>query len=55
LRGEEETLLLLNGTLAPFWYAIDIVKKHDYQLKGITESGTGSKENPTRFYAILEK
>jgi hypothetical protein len=27
LRGDEETLLLLNGTLAPFWYAIDIVKK----------------------------
>ena len=55
LRGDEETLLLLNGTLAPFWYAIDIVKKHGYQLKGITESGTGSKDNPTRFYAILEK
>jgi hypothetical protein len=55
LRGDEETLLLLNGTLMPFWYAIDIVKKHGYQLKEITESGMGSKENPTRFYAILEK
>jgi|GEM_PF-1076751 len=55
LRGNEETLLLLNGTLAPFWYAIDIVKKHGYQLKEITESGMGSKVNPTRFYAILEK
>ncbi len=55
LRGNEETLLLLNGTLVPFWYAIDIVKKHGYQLKEITESGMGSKGNPTRFYAVLEK
>ena len=55
LRGDEENLLLLNGTLAPFWYAIDIVKKHGYQLKEITESGMGSQGNPTRFYAILEK
>jgi hypothetical protein len=55
LRGNEETLLLMNGTLAPFWYAIDIVKKHGYQLKEITESGSGSQGNPTRFYAVLEK
>jgi hypothetical protein len=55
LRGNEETLLLMNGTLAPFWYAIDIVKKQGYQLKEITESGSGSQGNPTRFYAILEK
>jgi hypothetical protein len=55
LRGDEETLLLLNGSLAPFWYAIDIVKKHGYQLKEITESGMGSQGNPTRLYAILEK
>jgi hypothetical protein len=56
LRGEEETLLLLDGTLASFWHAIDIVKQHGYQLKEITESGIGSKkENSTRFYAILEK
>lgn len=55
LRGSEETLLLLNGTLAPFWYSIDIVKKHGYQLKEIIESGMGSKGNPTRFYALLEK
>ena len=27
LRGNEESLLLLNRTLAPFWHAIDIVKK----------------------------
>jgi hypothetical protein len=47
-------LLLLNGTLAPFWYAINIVKKHGYQLKEITESGMGSQGYPTRFYAILE-
>ena len=55
LRGNEETVLLLNGTLAPFWYSIDIVKKHGYQLKEIIESGMGSKGNPTRFYALLEK
>ena len=55
LRGDEETLLLVNGTLAPFWYAIDIVTNHGYQLKEITESGMGSQGNPTRFYAILEK
>jgi hypothetical protein len=55
LRGNEENLLLLNGTLVPFWHAIDIVKKHGYQLKEITESGMGSQGNPTRFYAILEK
>ncbi len=56
LKGDEETLLLLNGTLAPFWYAIDIVKQHGYQLKEITESEIGSKkENSIRFYAILEK
>ena len=55
LRANEETLLLVNGTLAPFWYAIDIVKKHGYQLKEITESGMGTQGNPTRFYALLEK
>jgi hypothetical protein len=56
LRGDEETLLLLDGTLAPFWHAIDIVKQHGYQLKEITESGIGSKkENSTRFHAIFEK
>jgi hypothetical protein len=55
LRGNEETLLLVNGTLAPFWYAIDIVKKHGYQLKEITESGMGTQGNPTRFYAVMEK
>ena len=55
LRGNEETLLLMNGTLAQFWYAIDIVKKHGYQLKEITESGIGSQGNPIRFYAVLEK
>ena len=55
LRGDEENLLLFNGTIAPFWYAIDIVTNHGYQLKEITESGMGSQGNPTRFYAILEK
>lgn len=55
LRADEERFLLLNRTLVPFWYAIDIVKKYGYQLKEITESGTGTPGNPTRFYAILEK
>lgn len=55
LKGDENTLLLLNGTLAPLWNSIDIVKEHGYVLKEITESGMGSQGNPTRFYAILEK
>ena len=55
LNADEDFLLLLNGTLTPFWHAIDIVKKQGYSLKEITESGMGSKGNPTRFYALLEK
>jgi len=55
LNADEDFLLLLNGTLTPFWHAIDIVKQHGYTLEEITESGMGSKGNPTRFYAILEK
>ena len=55
LNADEDFLLLLNGTLTPFWHAIDIVKKHGYSLKEISESGMGSKGNPTRFYAVLEK
>jgi hypothetical protein len=55
LNADEDFLLLLNGTLTPFWHAIDIVKKHGYTLEEITESGMGSKGNPTRFYAVLEK
>jgi hypothetical protein len=26
IRGDEESLILINGTLAPFWEAIDKVK-----------------------------
>jgi len=55
LRGDEKTSLLLNRTFAPFWYAIDIVKKHGYHLKEIVESGMRSQGNKTKFYAILEK
>jgi hypothetical protein len=55
LNADEDFLLLLNGTLTSFWHAIDIVKKHGYSLTEITESGMGSKGNPTRFYAVLEK
>ena len=53
LRGDEESLLLLNGTLAPFWEAIDIVSERGYSLKDVATSGMGSKGNPTRFYAIM--
>lgn len=55
LKGDEDLLLITNGTLAPFWHAIDIVKKQGYSLEQFTESGMGSKGNPTRLYAILEK
>lgn len=55
LKGDEDLLLISNGTLAPFWHAIDIVKKQGYSLDHFTESGMGSQGNPTRIYAILEK
>ena len=55
LKGDEDILLITNGTLAPFWHAIDIVKKQGYSLEHFTESGAGSQGNPTRIYAILEK
>jgi hypothetical protein len=55
LKGDENSLLIINGTLAPLWNAIDIVKNNGYKLKEIIESGMGSQGNPTRFYAILEK
>jgi len=54
LKVDEDLLLLTKGTLAPFWHAIDI-KTEGYSLEHFTESGMGSKENPTRIYAILEK
>ena len=55
LKGDEDLLLLTKGTLAPFWHAIDIVKKEGYTLEHFTESGMGSKNNLTRIYAILER
>lgn len=55
LRADEDKLLLSNRTLIQFWHAIDLVKNYGYKLKEIAESGLGSKVNPTRFYAILEK
>jgi predicted nucleic acid-binding protein len=55
LKGDEDLLLISNGTLAPFWHAIDIIKKQGYSLEHFTESGAGSQGNPTRIYAILEK
>ena len=51
----DDLLLLTKGTLAPFWHAIDIVKNEGYSLEHFIESGMGSKENPTRIYAILER
>jgi hypothetical protein len=51
----DDLLLLTKGTLAPFWHAIDIVKNEGYSLEHFIESSMGSKENPTRIYAILER
>jgi hypothetical protein len=55
LRGDEETMLLSNETIAPLWHAIDIVKHYRISIVDITTSGMGSKGNPTRFYAIMSK
>ena len=55
MKGDEDLLFINNVDLAPFWHAIDIVKKQGYSLEHFTESGMGSEGNPTRFYAILEK
>ena len=55
IRGDEESLLLVNGTLAPFWEAIDKAKEQGYKLDDITTSGMGSQGNPTRFYATMSK
>ena len=51
----DDLLLLTKDTLAPFWHAIDIVKNEGYSLEHFIELGMGSKENPTRIYAILER
>jgi hypothetical protein len=55
LMAQEDTLLLSNGTMTPFWNAIDIVKHYGYSLNDVTTSGMGSQGNPTRFYAIMSK
>jgi hypothetical protein len=55
LRGYEETLLATNGTMMPFWNAIDIVKHYGYSLDEVATSGMGSQGNPTRFYAVMSK
>jgi hypothetical protein len=55
IRGDEQSLLLVNGTLAPFWEAIDQAKEQGYRLDDITTSGMGSQGNPTRFYAAMSK
>lgn len=55
LKGDEDSLLLVNGTLAPLWEAVDKVSKAGYVLEDVTSSGMGSQGNPTRFYAIMVK
>lgn len=55
IRGDEESLLMINGTLAPFWEGIDRAKEQGYKLDDIATSGMGSQGNPTRFYAIMSK
>ena len=54
LRGDE-CMISTNGTLKPFWVAIDIVKHYGYSLDEIITSGMGSEGNPTRFYAVMSK
>ena len=55
LKADEDTFLTTNGTLTPFWNAVDIVKHYGYSLDEITTSGMGSQGNPTRFYAVMSK
>ena len=55
LKAEEDALLLSNGTMMPFWNAIDVVKHYGYLLSDVTTSVMGSQGNPTRFYAIMSK
>jgi hypothetical protein len=55
LKAEEDTLLLTNSSMSPFWKAIDAVKHYGYSLTDVTTSGMGSQGNPTRFYAIMTK
>jgi hypothetical protein len=55
LKADEDTLLISNGTMLPFWNAIDVVKHYGYTVEDIATSGMGSQGNPTRFYAIMSK
>src|SRR5438093_6797073 len=55
LKAEEDTLLLTNSSMSPFWKAIDAVKHYGYSVNDISTSGMGSQGNPTRFYAIMSK
>ena len=55
LRGDEGAFVSTNGTMTPFWNAVDIVKHYGYLLNEITTSGMGSQGNPTRFYDIMTK
>lgn len=55
LQASEDTLLTTNGTILPFWHAIDVAKHYGYSLNDITTSGMGSQGNPTRFYAVMTK
>jgi hypothetical protein len=55
LRADENALIISNGTLIPFWNAIDVVKHYGYSLNEVTTSGMGSQGNPTRFFAIMSK
>jgi hypothetical protein len=55
LRADENTLIISNGTLSPFWTAIDLAKRYGYTLNDVTTSGMGSQGNPTRFFAIMSK
>ena len=53
LEGKKKYLSQINGSLAPFWESIDVVKNQGYSLKEIITSGTESEDNPPIFYAIL--
>ena len=55
LKADEDTLLLANGTITPFWLAVDAVKHYGYSVDDITTSGMGSQGNPTRFYAVMSR
>jgi hypothetical protein len=55
LKADEDTLLISNGTMSPFWSAIDAVKHYGYAIDEVATSGMGSQGNPTRFYAIMSR